>query len=82
MSTQTPAIPAETAAHVIWTFGREGGYRPGTFTQKLLELLAYADEVNTAKLAAIYPAEAAAVRLAKYDENGIDQLQRIAGNVL
>jgi hypothetical protein len=77
-----PTITAETAAHVIWTFGRDGGYRPGTYTQKLLELLAYADESNTAKLATIYPGEAAAVRLAKYDETGMDQLQRIAGNVL
>ncbi|MFI5985106.1 hypothetical protein ACIBEA_30095 [Streptomyces sp. NPDC051555] len=82
MSLETPSIPAETARHVIWTFGREGGYRPGTYTQKLLELLAYADEGNTAKLATVYPAEVAAVRLAKYDEDGMDQLQRIAGNLL
>lgn len=82
MSTETPTIPAETARHVIWTFGYEGGYRPGTYTQKLLELLAYADEANTAKLATVFPAEAAAVRLAKYAEDGMDQLQRIAGNIL
>lgn len=81
MNADTAQITPETARHVIWTFGREGGYRPGTFTQKLLELLAYADEGNTAKLASAYPAEAAAVRLAKYSEDGVDQLQRIAGNV-
>lgn len=76
--TDQPAITAETARHVLWVFGTEGGFRPGTFTQKLLELLAYADEANTAKLAIAFPEEAAAVRLAKYEETGSDQLKKIA----
>ncbi|MFD6180115.1 hypothetical protein [Streptomyces goshikiensis] len=79
MSTETPTIPAETARHVIWTFGEQGGYRPGTFTMKLLELLAYADRDHTARLAIAYPVEAEAVRMAKYDSDGIDRLKRIAG---
>ncbi|MEV0917891.1 hypothetical protein AB0I93_26985 [Streptomyces sp. NPDC049967] len=79
MSTQTPTITEDTARHVLWTFGTEGGYRPGTFTQKLLELLAYADQDNTAKLAVVYPGEAEAVRIAKYEKNGVEQLQKIAG---
>lgn len=78
MSTTEPTITAETARHVLWTFGHEGGYQPGTFTQKLLELLAYAPPVQTAKLALGYPEETEAVRLAKYDETGIDQLKKIA----
>ena len=79
MSTQTPVITEDTARHVLWTFDAQGGYRPGTFTQKLLELLAYADPDNTAKLAAAFPGEAEAVRLAKYDRDGIARLQKIAG---
>ncbi|MEU6661209.1 hypothetical protein [Streptomyces sp. NPDC046821] len=78
MSTTEPTITTDTARHVLWVFGRDGGFRPGTFTQKLLELLAYADEQNTSKIASAYPVEAAAVRLAKYDEAGITTLQAIA----
>lgn len=79
MSTSSPSIPAETARHVLWTFGHRGGYQPGTYHQKLLDLLAYAPPVELAKLAQIYPAEAEAVRMAKYDETGIDKLKRAAG---
>ena len=79
MHTQTPVITEDTARHVLWTFGTEGGYRPGTFTQKLLELLAYADPDNTAKLAVVFPGEAEAVRIAKYEKDGAEQLQKIAG---
>ncbi|MGW1160422.1 hypothetical protein ACWD48_19820 [Streptomyces sp. NPDC002519] len=78
MSTSSPTIPAETARHVLWTFGHEGGYQPGTYHQKLLDLLAYAPPVELAKLAQVYPAEAEAVRMAKYDEAGIATLKSIA----
>lgn len=77
MSTQ-PAISPETARHVLWTFGHQGGYSPGNFTQKLLDLLAYAPPVQMEKLALGFPEEAEAVRLAKYEETGIDQLRAIA----
>ncbi|MFI8872402.1 hypothetical protein [Streptomyces sp. NPDC055243] len=78
MSNTSPTIPAETARHVLWTFACEGGYQPGSFTQKLLELLAAADVVNTAKLGLAFPAEAEAVRMAKNDEDGIAKLTAIA----
>lgn len=78
MSTTSPTIPMETARHVLWLFGREGGYRPGSFTQRLLELIAHADRTNAAKLAREYPAEAAAVSLAQHDEDGIAKLSRVA----
>jgi len=77
---QTPVITPETARHVLHTFGAAGGWRPGTFTTRLLDLLAYADDDNAARLATAFPAEAAAVHLAKYEESGIAQLQRIAGS--
>ncbi|MFJ7963192.1 hypothetical protein [Streptomyces sp. NPDC096324] len=78
MSTPNSIVPSETARHVLWMFGREGGYRPGSFTQRLLELLAHADNVNMAKLALSYPAEAEAVRMAQYDEDGVARLYAIA----
>jgi hypothetical protein len=63
---------------VLWTFGHNGGYQPGTYHQKLLDLLAYAPPVELAKIAQIFPAEAEAVRMAKYDEDGISKLKGIA----
>lgn len=78
MSTDNISIPSETASHVLWTFACVGGHRPGSFTEALLGAFAAADNDNEAKLALAYPAEAAAVRLAKYDEDGIAKLQRIA----
>ena len=81
MSTNSTTIPPETARHVLWMFGHDGGYQPGTFSQKLLELLAYAPPVQMAKLALGYPVETEAVRLAKYDEDGINKLKKAAGLV-
>jgi hypothetical protein len=78
VSASSPTIPPETARHVLWTFACDGGYQPGSFTQKLLELLAAADVVNTARLAAAFPAEAEAVRMAKNDRDGIAKLTAIA----
>ncbi|KAF0651337.1 MULTISPECIES: hypothetical protein [Streptomyces] len=78
MPDQNVTIPPETARHVLWTFGRDGGHRPGSFTEALIGLLARADETNSLRLGIVYPAEAAAVRLAKYDLNGLDKLRRIA----
>lgn len=78
MSLNDTKIPAETARHVLWTFGREGGYRPGSFTQRLIELIAHADAANLARLAQAYPAEAEAVRMAQYDEDGVARLYAIA----
>ncbi|WP_282790841.1 hypothetical protein [Streptomyces sp. CC224B] len=78
MSTTSPTIPAETARHVLWHFGQEGGHRPGSFTQRLMETFAAADMPNTAKLANAYPDYAAAFLAAQYDPDGITALQRIA----
>lgn len=77
MHHMSPTIPAETARHVLRVFGHEGGHQPGSFTERLIELLAYADRTNLAKLAQIYPAEAAAVDLAQNHTGGVDQLKRI-----
>ena len=78
MSTETITIPAETAAHVLWLFGQDGGYPPGSYSEALLSLISRSDVKNTARFAAGFPAETAAVSLAKNDEQGIAKLRAIA----
>ncbi|MFG3660289.1 hypothetical protein [Streptomyces sp. NPDC047706] len=77
MSTSSPTIPADVAAHVLSHFGR-GGYPAGDWTETLITLIDRADMVHRAKLADAFPEYGAAVLLAKYDEEGIATLQRIA----
>ncbi len=77
MSTSAPTIPAETANHVLFHFGR-GGYQAGSFTEYLIHALCAADMVNKAKLAEVYPDYAAAVIAMEYDPDGVANLQRIA----
>ncbi|MEU5580992.1 hypothetical protein ABZ791_30415 [Streptomyces huasconensis] len=79
MNTTSTTIPRETARHVLWFFGQDGGYQPGSFTEHLLYALSFADMVNTAKIAEVYPDYAAAMVAAKLDPDGIANLQRIAG---
>lgn len=73
----TPTIPPEVAAHVLWQFDR-GGYQPGTFTQHLLSALGAADEDNFCRLADAFPEYAAAVAAIKYDPDGVAILQKAA----
>ena len=70
-------ITTAEANHVLHLFG-EGGYAAGHFTQKLMELMCFADNVNLERLALAFPGYAAAVRLAKYDMGGIARLKVIA----
>jgi hypothetical protein len=76
MSTTSPTIPADVAAHVLSHFGR-GGYPAGDWTESLITLIDRADMANRAKLLGAFPEYGAAVLLAKYDEEGIATLQRI-----
>jgi hypothetical protein len=71
-------IPPTIARYVLHAFGAAGGWRPGNFTENLISLISRADRDHAAKLASIYPAEAAAVHIAKYHEDGIATLQAIA----
>ncbi|MEV8474892.1 hypothetical protein [Streptomyces sp. NPDC051173] len=81
MSTNSPTIPVETARHVLWHFGQDGGSQPGIFTQHLMHTIATADVVNTAKLADAYPDYTAAIVAAKLDPDGITHLQKIAAGL-
>jgi hypothetical protein len=73
----TSSISRETAAHVLSHFGR-GGYPAGDWSERLITLIDTADMVHRAKLLAAFPEYGRAVLLAKYDEEGIATLQRIA----
>ena len=73
----TSSISREVAAHVLSHFGR-GGYPAGDWTERLVTLIDTADMANRAKLLAAFPEYGRAVLLAKYDEEGIATLQRIA----
>ncbi|MEU9498193.1 hypothetical protein [Streptomyces sp. NPDC048196] len=74
-----PEVPWATACHVLWMFGEDGGMRPGSFTEQLINTCARADVMQLARLAQAYPAEAHAVHLAKNTEDGITRLRTIAG---
>lgn len=72
-------IEAETARHVLFHYGRPGGWKPGRFTVLLMDAIDAADVVHTARLATAYPELAAAMDIAANRPDGIDRLQRIAG---
>ncbi|MFC5802750.1 hypothetical protein [Streptomyces formicae] len=78
MNTETPTIPPETARHVLWLHGADGGYRPGSFTQRLMGAICAADRANTELLRTIYPALVAAIDMAANHDDGIEKLQAIA----
>ena len=81
MNTETPAIPVETARHVLWHYGQDGGWQPGSFTQKLMQAIDSADHVNTEILRTAYPALVAAMFMAGNDRNGIEQLKKITEQI-
>lgn len=77
MDTSSPTIPADVAAHVLFHYGRDGGYQAGSFTTALLNAMGTADPGNLDKLAAGFPEYVAAVTAIHYDPNGVERLQRI-----
>ncbi|MFI1287426.1 hypothetical protein ACH4VM_02760 [Streptomyces sp. NPDC020792] len=73
-----PQIDSETARHVLWHYGRPGGFRPGSFTQKLMEAIDAADVIHTARLRAAYPELVDAMNAAANDADGTARLTAIA----
>lgn len=71
-------IPAETAAHVLFHYGRDGGYQAGSFTEQLITTIDVADPTNRDKLALGFPDYVAAVVAIQYDPAGVSRLQQIA----
>jgi hypothetical protein len=78
MSTTSPTIPADTAAHVLFHYGLDGGYQAGSFTTFLLATIAAADPTNLDRLALGFPDYVAAVTAIQYDPDGTQRLQDIA----
>lgn len=75
---QPVRIPFETAAHVLWHEHRDPrGYPAGSFVTKLLNLWDQADDANNDRLAAGWPAYAAARALAATTD-GLHRLRTIA----
>ena len=70
-------IRTEDAQHVLWFYERKG-YEPGSFTQKLLEVIALADPGNRAKLSLAFPGEVSAMRLATELSRGLELLRQVA----
>lgn len=73
-----PPISSETARHVLWHYDRPDGYRPGSFTQKLMAAIDAADVVHTARLRTAYPELVDAMNLAANERDGIALLAAIA----
>jgi len=72
-------ISDETARHVLFHYGRPGGWRPGRFTQLLMEAIDAADVVHTARLRAAYPELVDAMNLAANHADGVARLQKAVG---
>ena len=70
-------ITSDIANHILWHFN-EGGFRPGSFTQRLMEAFAAADVMQNARLASAYPGYGAAFDAAQNTSDGIDRLRAIA----
>ncbi|WP_190012378.1 hypothetical protein, partial [Streptomyces candidus] len=69
---------ADTARHVLWGYGSEGGAEPGTFTKHVMAAISSADVANRAILSRAYPGLYMAIQIARSDPDGIAKLQRIA----
>jgi hypothetical protein len=78
MSLSSPTIPPDVAAHVLFHYGRDGGYQPGSFTEQLLVTMAMADQSNLGRLAVGFPEYVAAVTAIQNDPAGVERLQDIA----
>jgi hypothetical protein len=78
MSTNSPTIPPDVAAHVLFHYGREGGYQAGGFTESLVTAIDRSDPANRDRLALGFPEYVAAVAAVQYDPNGVARLQDIA----
>ncbi|MFI1485685.1 hypothetical protein [Streptomyces sp. NPDC020747] len=77
MSTSSPTIPPDVAAHVLCHYGR-GGYPAGDWAEDLISLISRADDSNRDRFAAGFPDYVAAITAIKYDPNGVAHLLDLA----
>ena len=71
-------VDERTANHVLHYFRGGEGYEGGDFANALIKATCHADVHNKLRLAEGFPAEVAAVRLAKDHPEGIAILRTIA----
>jgi hypothetical protein len=75
-------MPLEVAQHTLWHFGdRNLGVQPGTFTERLLLLIAAADSTNRNLLALSYPRYVEAFRAVANEHWGLEWLRNVARGV-
>lgn len=77
MSTNSPTIPPDVAAHVLFHYGHDG-CPAGDWVESLISLISRADDINRDRFAAGFPEYVAAITAIKYDPNGVEHLQDIA----
>jgi hypothetical protein len=77
VSTNSPNIPPDVAAHVLAHYGR-GGYPAGDWAEDLIGLISRADNINRDRFAAGFPEYVAAITAIKYDPNGVEYLLDLA----
>lgn len=77
MSTSSPTIPADVAAHVLFHFGHRG-IPAGDWTASLITLIDSADLTNLARFGAAFPDYVAAITAMKYDPDGVELLKDLA----
>ncbi|MGW2837360.1 hypothetical protein ACWCWD_06565 [Streptomyces sp. NPDC001493] len=80
-TTTKPVIGTETARHVLWHFGYDGGMQPGTYASQLMRTIGAADRVHTEILRTVYPELVSAIELAQNDKHDIAKLQQIAAGL-
>ncbi|MFG3585048.1 hypothetical protein [Streptomyces sp. NPDC047990] len=86
MSTSSPTIPPDIAAHVLFMFDRSGVVAqivaadlvPTEFQRHLIRAIAHADCDTRDQLQEIFPEYVTAVAALKYDPDGMDRLKEIA----
>jgi len=76
VSVITPTI----ARHVLHYFGEIDGWTPGSFSQKLMELIIRADTENKSKLKDSFPGYVEAIRISQEEMDGTAELKEIAAH--
>ncbi len=71
-------ITKEEAAHVLHYYDHRKGWHGGSFATALINAFTQADSENTARLAWGFPGYHEAMRLARYERDGLDILESIS----
>ncbi len=70
-------ITKEEAAYVLHYYDHRKGWQGGSFATALIHAFTKADQENTVRLAKGFPGYYEAMRLARYERDGLDILESI-----